>query len=347
MSGKYGNQPSHTVVYYTPVQQTGTADVKYVNALTGQEMPGLPEKNSQGNVGGSYNWTEPQVPGYKVSKVEGSLSGKYGNQPSHTVIYYTPVQQTGTADVKYVNALTGQEMPGLPEKDSQGNIGSSYDWTEPQVPGYKVSKVEGSLSGKYGNQPSHTVIYYTPVQQTGTADVKYVNALTGQEIPGFPEKDSQGNIGSSYNWTEPQIPGYKIVKVEGNLSGKYAGQPAHTVIFYMPIKPAAKKAPKAKKPMIQYQTQSQNVHVPSSAAKTVVPEGSARVASKPAVQEIVPAKGNVVSNQPVEKPTAATEKPVAKSNELPETGMNNDSVEFAAAMLALAGIVSLKKHDEE
>ena len=331
----------------TPTPSKGTADVKYVNSKTGQEMPGLPEKTSQGDVGGSYNWTEPQIPGYKVSKVEGSLSGKYSNQPSHTVIYYTPVQQTGTADVKYVNALTGQEMPGLPEKTSQGDVGGSYNWTEPQIPGYKVSKVEGSLSGKYSNQPSHTVIYYTPVQQTGTADVKYVNALTGQEIPGFPEKDSQGNIGSSYNWTEPQIPGYKIVKVEGNLSGKYAGQPAHTVIFYMPIKPAAKKAPKAKKPMIQYQTQSQNVHVPLSAAKTVVPEGSARVASKPAVQEIVPAKGNIVSNQPVEKPMAATEKPVTKSNELPETGMNNDSVEFAAAMLALAGIVSLKKHDEE
>ena len=115
----------------------------------------------------------------------------------------------------------------------------------------------------------------------------------------------------------------------------------------MPIKPAAKKAPKAKKPMIQYQTQSQNVHVPSSAAKTVVPEGSAKVASKPDVQGIAPVKDNVVSSQPVEKSTAATEKPVAKPNELPETGMSNDSVEFAAAMLALAGIVSLKKHDEE
>ena len=332
----------------TPTPSKGTADVKYVNSKTGQEMPGLPEKTSQGDVGGSYNWTEPQIPGYKVSKVEGSLSGKYGNQPSHTVIYYTPVQQTGTADVKYVNALTGQEMPGLSEKNSQGNIGGSYNWTEPQVPGYKVSKVEGSLSGKYGNQPSHTVIYYTPVQQTGTADVKYVNALTGQEIPGFPEKTSQGNIGGSYNWTEPQIPGYKIVKVEGNLNGKYAGQPAHTVIFYMPIKPAVKKTPKAKKPMIQYQTQSQNVHIPSSVTKTVVP-GPAKVTSKPVEQGNEPVKSNIVSSQPVEKSTvSAAEKPVAKPNELPETGMSNESVEFAAAMLALAGVVSLeKKHNEK
>ena len=50
------------------------------------------------------------------------------------------------------------------EKDSQGTLVVHMTGHEPQVPGYKVSKVEGSLSGKYGNQPSHTVIYYTPVQ---------------------------------------------------------------------------------------------------------------------------------------------------------------------------------------
>ena len=110
----------------------------------------------------------------------------------------------------------------------------------------------------------------------------------------------------------------------------------------------------------QFQNEQQHVyHVGSQGQAVAEPAGSA--ASAPVEEASTPAQsadvasisaGSVSSSVAALASASATQsKPSASSvntsNALPETGMANEGIEFAAAMLALAGIAMVKREHEE
>ena len=104
----------------------------------------------------------------------------------------------------------------------------------------------------------------------------------------------------------------------------------------------------------QFQNEQQHVyHVGSQGQMVAEPAGSA--VSAP-VEEAAPAQS---ASAPVETASAASatsgsasssaanSSNASNSNALPETGMANEGIEFAAAMLAMAGIAMVKRNHEE
>ena len=351
LSGKYEqDNPQHTIIYYTPEAQKGNADIKYINSVTGEEMPTLPPKSSEGDIGSSFNWDEPEVPGFKITKVDGNLNGKYSKDTQHTIVYYTPDTpevQKGNADIKYVNAVTGEEMPALPPKSSEGNIGDSFSWDKPEVPGFKITKVDGNLNGKYSKDTQHTIVYYTPDTpevQKGSADVKYINSVTGKEMPNLPMKSSEGNIGDAFSWDEPEVPGYKIVKVTGNLNGKYSKDTQHTIVYYMPIedKPTTnevKEQPQVGSPEVEQPTKQVVKEEVKPEQPKVINEEKAQSQQKVVEEQpqlITPAKADEV------KEVAATpqQSQIGSPEELPQTGDSASKVKGIIA-LASAGLIGM------
>ena len=105
----------------------------------------------------------------------------------------------------------------------------------------------------------------------------------------------------------------------------------------------------------QFQNEQQHVYHVGSQGKTVAePTGSA--VSAPVEETSTPAQS---ASAPIETASAtsatsgsasssvASSSNVSNSNALPETGMANEGIEFAAAMLAMAGIAMAKREHEE
>ena len=105
----------------------------------------------------------------------------------------------------------------------------------------------------------------------------------------------------------------------------------------------------------QFQNEQQHVyHVGSQGQAVAEPAGSA--VSAPVEETSAPAQSASASVETASaasatsgsaSSSAASSSNASNSNDLPETGMANEGIEFAAAMLAMAGIAMVKRNHEE
>nr|WP_260209946.1 MucBP domain-containing protein [Lactiplantibacillus pentosus] len=96
------------------------------------------------------------------------------------------------------------------------------------MPGYDLVKTNGNASGVFTKEPQTVVyVYAKQIPQPVTASYQDEN---GQTLK--PDVTHTGEIGAAYQIEALEIPGYELVKTNGNASGVFTKEPQTVVYVY-------------------------------------------------------------------------------------------------------------------
>ena len=206
--------------------------VKYVDE-SGKDL--IPSETTEGKVGDEYTTTGKVIPGHLLVRVEGDAKGKIGKDGSTVTYVYKPIGSwipnipgQPTNPIKYPNdpqdpTKPGQPtevlpyVPGFTPEDKDGNPLKPVDPTDP-TKGYVVPNIPADPS-------QDTVINY--VANKANLVVKYVDE-SGKDL--IPSETTEGKVGDEYSTSGKVIPGYVLVRVEGETKGKI-GKDGSTVTY--------------------------------------------------------------------------------------------------------------------
>ena len=209
-----------TVINY--VANKAKLVVKYVDEK-GKDL--IPSETTEGKVGDEYTTTGKVIPGHLLVRVEGEAKGKIGKDGSTVTYVYKPIGSwipnipgQPTTPIKYPNDPADPTKPGKPTdvlpyvpgftpEDKDGNPLKPVDPTDP-TKGYVVPNIPTDPS-------QDTVINY--VANKAKLVVKYVDEK-GKDL--IPAETTEGKVGDEYTTTGKVIPGYVLVRVEGEAKGK-------------------------------------------------------------------------------------------------------------------------------
>ena len=206
--------------------------VKYVDE-NGKDL--IPAETTKGKVGDEYTTTGKVIPGHLLVRVEGDAKGKIGKDGSTVTYVYKPIGSwipnipgQPTNPIKYPNDPTDPTKPGKPTETlpyvpgytPQDGNGQPLKPVDPQDPtkGYIVPDIPTD-PGK------DTVINYEA--NDANLVVKYVDE-NGKDL--VPAETTKGKVGDEYTTTGKVIPGYVLVRVEGDAKGKI-GTEGSTVTY--------------------------------------------------------------------------------------------------------------------
>lgn len=328
-----------TVTVHEDSIQPETITVHYVDQH-GNEIPNVPTEKITSVPGTSYNTSSKNIPGYTYNDETGLPSD--GKMPDKGGDIYYHYDQPASIKIHYIDDDNGQEMPNMPVKTVNGNVGDKYDETQPTVKGFNENPetglpTSGTMTAKGGD------IYFHYKTEKGTVHTTYVDS-NGKPIAS--PTDETGKTGTPYTTEPKNIPGYHLEKETGApANGVYNNGEQDVVYHYVKDTPVATKTTPT--------TPSQAPAV-VSAAPVVTPK-AAPVVTPVASQQSQPV--TIVASQaaPVVKPAAT---PVASSQApavsaapaaLPETGEKaGNSYEGIAAALIGMGLTSamLKRKKE-
>ncbi len=211
--------------------------VKYVDE-NGKEL--LPTETKEGKVGDDYSTSGKVITGYVLERVEGEAKGKIGTEGSTVTYVYKPIGSwipnipgQPTNPIKYPNdpqdpTKPGQPtevlpyVPGFTPEDKDGNPLKPVDPTDPSK-GYVVPNIPTDPS-------QDTVINY--VANKAKLVVKYVDE-NGKDL--IPAETTEGKVGDEYTTTGKVIPGYLLVRVDGDAKGKIGTEGSTVTYVYKPI----------------------------------------------------------------------------------------------------------------
>ena len=206
--------------------------VKYVDEK-GKDL--IPAETTEGKVGDEYTTTGKVIPGHLLVRVEGDAKGKIGKDGSTVTYVYKPIGSwipnipgQPTNPIKYPNdpqdpTKPGQPtevlpyVPGFTPEDKDGNPLKPVDPKDPSK-GYVVPNIPTDPS-------QDTVINY--VANKANLVVKYVDEK-GKDL--IPAETTEGHEGDEYTTTGKVIPGYVLVRVDGEAKGKI-GKDGSTVTY--------------------------------------------------------------------------------------------------------------------
>ena len=115
-----------------------------------------------------------------------------------------------------------------PDVTHTGEIGAAYQTEALEIPGYDLVKTNGNASGVFTKEPQTVVyIYAKQIPQPVTASYQDEN---GQTLK--PDVTHTGEIGAAYQTEALEIPGYELVKTNGNASGVFTKEPQTVVYVY-------------------------------------------------------------------------------------------------------------------
>ena len=206
--------------------------VKYVDE-NGKDL--VPAETTKGKVGDEYTTTGKVIDGYVLVRVEGEAKGKIGTDGSTVTYVYKPlgswipnIPGQPVNKIKYPNDPTDPTKPGKPTETlpyvpgytPQDGNGQPLKPVDPQDPtkGYIVPDIPTD-PGK------DTVINYEA--NDANLVVKYVDE-NGKDL--VPAETTKGKVGDEYTTTGKVIPGYVLVRVEGDAKGKI-GTEGSTVTY--------------------------------------------------------------------------------------------------------------------
>ena len=224
-----------TVINY--VANKAKLVVKYVDE-NGKDL--IPAETTEGKVGDEYTTTGKVIPGYLLVRVDGDAKGKIGTEGSTVTYVYKPIGSwipnipgQPTNPIKYPNDPTDPTKPGQPTEvlpyvpgftpeDKDGNPLKPVDPTDPSK-GYVVPNIPTDPS-------QDTVINY--VANKAKLVVKYVDE-NGKDL--IPAETTEGKVGDEYTTTGKVIPGYLLVRVDGDAKGKIGTEGSTVTYVYKPI----------------------------------------------------------------------------------------------------------------
>ena len=211
--------------------------VKYVDE-NGKDL--IPAETTEGKVGDEYSTTGKVIKGYVLVRVEGEAKGKIGKDGSIVTYVYQPlgswvpnIPGQPTSPIKYPNDPTdptkpGSDRPVLPyvpgytPVDGNGNPLKPVDPKDP-TKGYIVPDIPT-------NPGEDTPINY--VANKANLVVKYVDE-NGKDLA--PSETTEGKVGDEYSTSGKVIPGYVIVRVEGDAKGKIGKDGSTVTYVYKPL----------------------------------------------------------------------------------------------------------------
>ena len=224
-----------TVINY--VANKAKLVVKYVDEK-GKDL--IPSETTEGKVGDEYTTAGKVIPGYVLVRVEGDAKGKIGTDGSTVTYVYKPlgswipnIPGQPTNPIKYPNdpqdpTKPGQPtevlpyVPGFTPEDKDGNPLKPVDPTDPSK-GYVVPNIPTDPS-------QDTVINY--VANKAKLVVKYVDEK-GKDL--IPSETTEGKVGDEYTTAGKVIPGYVLVRVEGEAKGKIGTDGSTVTYVYKPL----------------------------------------------------------------------------------------------------------------
>ena len=224
-----------TVINY--VANKANLVVKYVDE-NGKDL--IPAETTEGKVGDEYTTTGKVINGYVLVRVEGEAKGKIGTDGSTVTYVYKPIGSwipnipgQPTNPIKYPNDPTDPTKPGKPTEtlpyvpgftpvDKDGNPLKPVDPTDP-TKGYVVPNIPTDPS-------EDTIINY--VANKANLVVKYVDEK-GKDL--IPAETTEGKVGDEYSTSGKVIPGYVLVRVEGETKGKIGTDGSTVTYVYKPI----------------------------------------------------------------------------------------------------------------
>ena len=211
--------------------------VKYVDEK-GKDL--IPSETTEGKVGDEYTTAGKVIPGYVLVRVEGDAKGKIGTDGSTVTYVYKPlgswipnIPGQPTSPIKYPNDPQDPTKPGQPTEvlpyvpgytpeDKDGNPLKPVDPTDPSK-GYVVPNVPTDPS-------QDTVINY--VANKAKLVVKYVDEK-GKDL--IPAETTEGKVGDEYTTSGKVIPGYVLVRVDGEAKGKIGTDGSTVTYVYKPL----------------------------------------------------------------------------------------------------------------
>ena len=219
-----------TVINY--VANKAKLVVKYVDEK-GKDL--IPSETTEGKVGDEYSTSGKVIPGYVLVRVDGEVKGKIGIDGSTVTYVYKElgswipnIPGQPTSPIKYPNDPTDPTKPGQPTEvlpyvpgftpeDKDGNPLKPVDPKDPSK-GYVVPNIPTDPS-------QDTVINY--VANKAKLVVKYVDEK-GKDL--IPSETTEGKVGDEYSTSGKVIPGYVLVRVDGEAKGKI-GTDGSTVTY--------------------------------------------------------------------------------------------------------------------
>ena len=224
-----------TVINY--VANKAKLVVKYVDEK-GKDL--IPSETTEGKVGDEYSTSGKVIPGHLLVRVEGEAKGKIGKDGSTVTYVYKPIGSwipnipgQPTTPIKYPNdpqdpTKPGQPtevlpyVPGFTPEDKDGNPLKPVDPKDPSK-GYVVPNIPTDPS-------QDTVINY--VANKAKLVVKYVDEK-GKDL--IPAETTEGHEGDEYTTSGKVIPGYVLVRVDGETKGKIGKDGSTVTYVYQPL----------------------------------------------------------------------------------------------------------------
>ena len=224
-----------TVINY--VANKAKLVVKYVDEK-GKDL--IPAETTEGKVGDEYTTTGKVIPGYVLVRVDGEAKGKIGTDGSTVTYVYKPlgswipnIPGQPTSPIKYPNDPQDPTKPGQPTEvlpyvpgytpeDKDGNPLKPVDPKDPSK-GYVVPNIPTDPS-------QDTVINY--VANKAKLVVKYVDE-NGKDL--IPSETTEGHEGDEYSTSGKVIPGYVLVRVDGEAKGKIGKDGSTVTYVYQPL----------------------------------------------------------------------------------------------------------------
>ena len=281
--------------------------VKYVDEK-GKDL--IPSETTEGKVGDEYTTSGKVIPGYVLVRVDGEAKGKIGKDGSTVTYVYKPlgswipnIPGQPTNPIKYPNDPTdptkpGTEkpkvpyVPGFTPKDKDGNPLKPVNPNNPEE-GYEVPNIPT-------NPGEDTPINY--VANKANLVVKYVDEK-GKDL--IPSETTEGKVGDEYTTSGKVIPGYVLVRVDGEAKGKIGKDGSTVTYVYKPLGSWIPKIPGQPTNPIKYPNDPQDPTKPGQPTEVVpyvpgyTPEDKDGNPLKP-VDPKDPSKGYVVPNIPTD-----------------------------------------------
>ena len=206
--------------------------VKYVDE-NGKDL--IPAETTEGKVGDEYTTSGKVIPGYVLVRVDGEVKGKIGKEGSTVTYIYKPlgswipnIPGQPTSPIKYPNDPTdptkpGSDRPVLPFVPGHTPVDGNGQPLKPVDP---KDPSKGYITPDIPADPGKdTPINY--VANKVNLVVKYVDG-NGKDL--IPAETTEGHEGDEYTTTGKVIPGYVLVRVDGEAKGKI-GKDGSTVTY--------------------------------------------------------------------------------------------------------------------
>jgi|GEM_PF-2015218 len=195
--------------YYYAQESTGTVTVHYVDE---DYNPLLIPETVNGIVNTEYSFTPETIDGYVYKTTEGEPEGVITEEPKDVYFIYT--REQGVLNISYLEEGTEKSLAdsytetmetGETVTDLRANSISGYVRTATDRPESLVMTTDGI-----------NIIHYYKAIPTGTVKVSYVDEEGNELIEGSSTTDF---VDVEYGYEPEDIPGYELIKVEGEPEG--------------------------------------------------------------------------------------------------------------------------------